>query len=149
MDGPDFHAKGAASGTLHWQQLSDGRIALGGFRDKGGDGEWTVQATPSDVVQQHLERFLRDTLGVRAPITHRWAASAGYTTTGLPVVEQVRDHVWALGGYSGTGNVIGALAARAAIAAAVDGDAAPLQLLVGASHTALDSTQCPSPSLLA
>jgi glycine/D-amino acid oxidase-like deaminating enzyme len=110
-------------GYEYWQQLPDGRIAIGGFRDRGGDGEWTVDDAPSAVVQEQLERFLRDTLGVQAPITHRWAASVGYTPTGLPVVTPVRDHVWAVGGYSGTGNVIGALAARAVVAAAIDGDA--------------------------
>ncbi|MFO0228612.1 NAD(P)/FAD-dependent oxidoreductase [Gemmatimonas sp.] len=118
-------------GFEYWQQLPDGRIALGGFRDKGGPGEWTTDATPSAVVQAHLERFLRDTLAVRAPITHRWAASAGYTSTGLPAIEQVRSNVWALGGYSGTGNVIGALAARAVAAAAIDGDLTQVRRLLG------------------
>ncbi len=118
-------------GFEYWQQTPDGRIALGGFRDHGGDGEWTPDTTPSQVVQAQLERFLREHLGVKAPISHRWAASAGYTTTGLPVIEQVRDHVWALGGYSGTGNVIGALSARAVVAAAVDGDLWGVRQLLG------------------
>jgi hypothetical protein len=43
----------------------------------------------------------------------------------------VRDHVWALGGYSGTGNVIGALSARAVVAAALDGEYAGVRLLLG------------------
>jgi glycine/D-amino acid oxidase-like deaminating enzyme len=73
---------------------------------------------------------------VSAPITHRWAACAAYTETGLPILEQVREHVWALGGYSGTGNVIGALCARAVVAAAVEGDPAPAQRLLGASWSA-------------
>ena len=118
-------------GYEYWQQLPNGSIAIGGFRDKGGDGEWTHDGAPGDVVQQHLERFLRAHLGVQAPITHRWAASAGYTSTGLPVIAQVREHVWALGGYSGTGNVIGALAARAVVTAALDGDVQPIRVLLG------------------
>ena len=121
-------------GFEYWQQTPDGRIALGGFRDHGGDGEWTPDTTPSHVVQAQLERFLREHLGVKAPISHRWAASAGYTSTGLPVIEQVRDHVWALGGYSGTGNVIGALSARA-VAAAVDGDMTGVRVLLGEHWT--------------
>lgn len=114
---------------LHWQQLPDGRIALGGFRDKGGEGEWTTDGTPSAVVQAHLERFLRESLKVQAPITHRWGAPVGYTPTGLPVIAEARDGVWALGGYSGTGNVIGALAARAVVEAAIDGDERGVRLL--------------------
>jgi glycine/D-amino acid oxidase-like deaminating enzyme len=61
-----------------------------------------------------LEKFLRTHLQVQAPITHRWAASVAYTADGLPVLEQVRPKVWAVGGYSGTGNIVGALSARAA-----------------------------------
>ena len=99
-------------GYDYWQQRPDGAIALGGARDVAGAAEWTTNATPTDVVQQALERRLRDRLGVHAPISHRWAASVGYTEDGLPVVAEVRPGVWAVGGYSGTGNVIGALLGR-------------------------------------
>jgi glycine/D-amino acid oxidase-like deaminating enzyme len=99
-------------GYDYWQQRPDGAIALGGARDVAGDTEWTSNATPTDVVQQALERRLRDQLGVHAAISHRWAASVGYTEDGLPVVTEVRPGVWAVGGYSGTGNVIGALLGR-------------------------------------
>jgi glycine/D-amino acid oxidase-like deaminating enzyme len=63
-------------------------------------------------VQAALERRLREQLGVQAPITHRWAASVGYTADGLPIVEEVRRGVWTIGAYSGTGNVIGGLLGR-------------------------------------
>jgi glycine/D-amino acid oxidase-like deaminating enzyme len=104
-----------------WQQLADGRIALGGFRDRGGAPEWTHDAEPCDVVQGMIDGFLRGTLGIDAPITHRWAASVGYTPDGLPIMEEVRPRVWACGGYSGTGNVIGAICGRAAAQLAVMG----------------------------
>ena len=100
-------------GFEYWQQLPDGRIALGGFRDAGGDDEWTHDIDPCDTVQTHLERWLREGIGVRAPVTHRWAASVSFSETGLPILEEVRPRVWAAGGYSGTGNVIGALCGRA------------------------------------
>jgi glycine/D-amino acid oxidase-like deaminating enzyme len=108
-------------GYEYWQQLPDGRIALGGFRDAGGDGEWTHEAAPGEVIQARLEQFLRERIGVRAPVTHRWAASVGYTTTGLPLLDEVRPGVWVAGGYSGTGNVIGALCGRAAAELALTG----------------------------
>lgn len=108
-------------GYEYWQQLPDGSIALGGFRDHGGEEEWTHAGEPSGTVQQHLERFLREGIGVRAPITHRWAACVGYTEDGLPVMEEVRPGVWAIGGYSGTGNVVGAVCGRAAAQLAVCG----------------------------
>ena len=118
-------------GYEYWQQLPDGSIAIGGFRDQGGPSEWSLDATPTSVVQDLLEAFVRTHLRVTAPITHRWAACAGYTESGLPVLEQVREGVWALGGYSGTGNVIGALSGRAVVAAALDGNAAPARVLHG------------------
>ena len=99
-------------GYDYWQQRPDGAIALGGARDVGGDAEWTHDTTPSSVVQSALEYRLREQLGVKAPITHRWAASVSYTRDELPIVREVRERVWAIGGYSGTGNVIGSLLGR-------------------------------------
>jgi gamma-glutamylputrescine oxidase len=104
----------ARFGLEYWQQLPDRRIALGGFRDLAGAAEWTESTDPSAAVQDALERHLREVIGVRAPITHRWAATVGYTEDGLPLLEEVRPRVRALGGYSGTGNVIGAICGRAA-----------------------------------
>jgi glycine/D-amino acid oxidase-like deaminating enzyme len=63
--------------------------------------------------------FLREDLGVEAAVTHRWAASVGYTEDHLPFLGEVRPGVWAAGGYCGTGNVVGALCARQAACAAL------------------------------
>jgi glycine/D-amino acid oxidase-like deaminating enzyme len=100
-------------GYDYWQQLPDGSIALGGGRDQALDDEWTFDSTPTQRVQSYLDSVLRRKVGVLAPVTHRWAATVGYTTTGLPVLAEVRPGVWAIGGYSGTGNVMGALCGRA------------------------------------
>jgi gamma-glutamylputrescine oxidase len=64
---------------------------------------------------------LREVIGVSAPITHRWAGVVGYTEDGLPIFEEVRPRVWALGAYSGTGNVVGAICGRAAAQMVVTG----------------------------
>ena len=101
-------------GYEYFQQLPDGRVTLGGFRDAGGEAEWESTGRPSETVQGRLERFLRDALGVSAPVTHRWAAPVGYTENGLPVLDEVRPNLWAVGGYSGTGHVVGALLGRLA-----------------------------------
>lgn len=102
----------ARYGFDYWQQLPDGSIALGGGRDKAMDAEWGASQAPSDFIQNYLTSVVRDKLKVTAPITHRWAALVSYTTTGLPAVGEVRPGVWAAGGYSGTGNLMGALAGR-------------------------------------
>jgi glycine/D-amino acid oxidase-like deaminating enzyme len=116
-------------GYDYWQQLADGRMVLGGFRDAGGNAEWTEDATPTATVQRLLERFLRDELGVHAPVTHRWAATVSYSLNGLPLLEVVRPGVIATGAYSGTGNVMGALCGRAAARLAL-GDRAELAELL-------------------
>jgi gamma-glutamylputrescine oxidase len=101
-------------GYEYWQQLPDRSVALGGFRDHALAAEWTDDDAPTERIQGLLEEFLRGHLKVRAPITHRWAASVGYTTDGLPILEEVRPKTWAVGGYNGTGNIVGVLGARAA-----------------------------------
>ena len=111
-------------GYDYWQQRPDGAIALGGARDIGGEGEWTHDASPSAVVQSALEHRLREKLGVSAAITHRWGASVSYTADELPIVREVRPSVWAIGGYSGTGNVIGSLLGRGVARACLAGDRA-------------------------
>jgi glycine/D-amino acid oxidase-like deaminating enzyme len=113
----DFHQVRpvyARWGLDYWQQTPDGRIVLGGCRDMGGDAEWTAETTTSDVVQNALDCLLHERVHADATVTHRWAASVAYTQSGLPIVEQVRPRVWAIGAYSGTGNVVGALCGRAA-----------------------------------
>lgn len=115
-------------GYEYWQQLPDGSVVLGGFRDKGGEGEWTDVAEPAEPVQGMLEVHLRERVGVQARITHRWAGVVGYTPDGLPVSEEVRPGVWAIGGYSGTGNVVGAICGRAAARSVLGDRTDPLEL---------------------
>lgn len=116
------HPVYARWGYDYWQQRPDGSIALGGARDLVEQAEWTTDAVPTTEVQGALERRLRNGLGVHAPITHRWAATVGYTTTGLPVVGEVRPGVWATGGYCGTGNVVGSLLGRGLARWCLSGD---------------------------
>jgi glycine/D-amino acid oxidase-like deaminating enzyme len=99
-------------GYDYWQQLPDQRIVLGGGRDIAEADEWTMDSEPTGVIQEYLVRLLRTQLGVSAAVTHRWAASVSYTQTGLPVCRAVDRGVWAIGGFSGTGNVMGAIMAR-------------------------------------
>lgn len=108
-------------GYDYWQQLADGRIAIGGQRDRFADDEWTNDTAPTEPVQAAIERVLREQLRVTAPVTHRWAASAGFTRDVAPVLDEVRPGVFAAGGYNGTGNVLGALYGRAAAQLALTG----------------------------
>lgn len=108
-------------GYDYWQQLPDHRVVIGGCRDQFGDEEWTSDSAPSAAVQSRLEDVLRRVVGVHAPVSHRWAASVSYSNSVLPVLSEVRPRVWAIGAYSGTGNVIGALYGRIVAGLAVTG----------------------------
>ncbi len=120
-------------GYDYWQQLPDGRIALGGCRDRFAAAEWEAPPEPSTPVQQALEMILRERIGSNAPVERRWAAQVAYRCDGslLPIARQIRPRVWAIGAYNGTGNALGALCGRAAARAAVIGDQTLLTLLAG------------------
>jgi gamma-glutamylputrescine oxidase len=100
----------ARYGLDYWQQLPDGRLAVGGGRDVGGEAEWSSVAATSPRVQEHLERLLRE-LGTTAPVEQRWAGVVGFTPDNLPVLAEPEPGLFAVGGYSGTGNLVGPLCA--------------------------------------
>ena len=122
----------ARQGFDYWQQLPDGRILLGGFRDVSILDELTdvEETTPS--IQSSLESFLHELAGEEVAVTHRWAGIFGLTQDMLPLVGAVpgRDgRVWVAGGYSGHGNVLG-FACGALVADAILGRESPqLELL--------------------
>lgn len=108
------HPVYARYGYEYHQQLPDGRIVLGGFSDLDGPGSYTDREESSRVVTERLARYLVEDLGVDVPITHRWVGIVGYTDDQRPFAGAVpaRDGVYAMGGYCGTGNLCGWIAAR-------------------------------------
>jgi len=102
------------------QQLPDGRLFVGGGRDRFVDAEWTLETDPSTDVQAYIETVAERMAGRPVAVTHRWAASVGFTPDGRPVCAEVADGVAAIGGYNGTGNLVGPVAARAAVARLID-----------------------------
>jgi gamma-glutamylputrescine oxidase len=114
----------ARYGYEYAHQRPDGRIALGGFSDLDGEASWMDEEVLSEPVQERLDRYLREELGVEAPVTHRWVGLVGYGPDQLPVCGPLPDgdgRVLALGGYSGTGHVQAWVAARIASELLVDG----------------------------
>lgn len=116
-------------GYDYWQQLEDGRLVFGGFRDAREDEEWTDDTEPSDAIQAMQERYVRERLGVVEPVTHRWAASVSFSASGLPVLEEARPGVWVTGAYGGTGNAMGSICGRAAARLCTGHDAPVATLL--------------------
>jgi glycine/D-amino acid oxidase-like deaminating enzyme len=114
----------ARQGFDYWQQLPDGRVLLGGFRDVSILEELTDVEETTPTIQGSLEAYLEELIGEPPQVTHRWAGIFGLTQDLLPLVGRVpgRDRVWVAGGYSGHGNVLG-FACGELVADAIAGDA--------------------------
>lgn len=120
----------ARHGFDYWQQLQDGRIVLGGFRDFSILTEMTDDETTTEPIQEALDAFLVELLGELPEVTHRWAGIFGLTQDLLPLVGPVPGHdgVWVAAGYSGHGNVFGLLCGELVAGALLGRDDPLLQL---------------------
>ena len=101
-------------GYEYFQQRPDGRILAGGFGDVDGDASYTDSGDGDPRIWDRIERYLREDIGVDAPITHRWTGTVGYSEERRPFVGPApgRPGLWVAGGYSGTGNVPGFMAGQ-------------------------------------
>jgi gamma-glutamylputrescine oxidase len=124
----------ARQGFDYWQQLPDGRIVLGGFRDFSILTEMTDDETTTEPIQEALDAFLVELLGHMPAVTHRWAGIFGLTQDLLPLVGLVPGHdgVWVAAGYSGHGNVLGLLCGELSAAAILGRDDTLLELFAPA-----------------
>lgn len=98
-------------GYDYWQQLPDGRVIIGGGRHVEEENEYTETMGVTDGIQTYLEKKLKD-IGIEDEIELKWCGAVGYTKDCLPIKEEVAQGVWAVGGYNGTGNLIGPLLAK-------------------------------------
>ncbi|MFI8566038.1 NAD(P)/FAD-dependent oxidoreductase [Rhodococcus sp. NPDC078407] len=107
------------------QQDASGRLYVGGGRDLFVEDEWTSSSEPTAGVQTYLDSLARLFAGEQVSVSARWAASVGFTGDGRPVCCYVDDGVIAFGGYNGTGNLVGPVTARAAVALGLDATDVP------------------------
>jgi gamma-glutamylputrescine oxidase len=114
-------------GLDYWHQDPDGRLIVGGFRDADMAAEFTATEETTPRIQAALDGFVEALLGRRPEITHRWAGVFGLVPDLLPVVGPVpgRAGLWAAGGYSGHGNVLGLMCGDL-VAKAIVGDSHPI-----------------------
>src|SRR5436190_6742295 len=124
----------ARHGFDYWQQLPDGRVVLGGFRDFSILTEMTDDETTTEPIQEALDAFLVELLGYLPQVTHRWAGIFGLTQDLIPLVGRVPDHdgTWIAAGYSGHGNVLGLLCGELVASAMLGEDDALLGLFAPA-----------------
>jgi glycine/D-amino acid oxidase-like deaminating enzyme len=132
----------ARHGFDYWQQVQDGRIVLGGFRDFSILTEMTDEETTTEPIQQALDAFLVELLGEMPEVTHRWAGIFGLTQDLLPLVGRLpgRDGVWVGAGYSGHGNVLGLMCGELVASATLGGDDPLLELFSPARLLPLEAS---------
>src|ERR671931_2762846 len=121
----------ARNGFDYWQQVPDGRLVLGGFRDFSILSEMTDEEVTTPVIQEALDAFLVELLGELPRVEYRWAGIFGLTQDLLPLVGRVPggDGTWVAAGYSGHGNVLGFLSGRLVASAILGRDEPLLELL--------------------
>ena len=103
-------------GYEYFQQRPEGQLLVGGFGDVDGDASYTAAEEGNPEIWERLARYVREGLGQRdAEVTHRWVGIVGYGGDGRPYVGPVpgREGLHVLGGYSGTGNLVGYVAGNA------------------------------------
>jgi gamma-glutamylputrescine oxidase len=115
-------------GYDYGQQGPDGRLFVGGGRDRFVAAEWTHDTEPTVDVQRYIETVAARLAGGPVDVQARWAASVGFTPDARPLCAAVAPGVIAIGGYNGTGNLVGPVAARAAVRQALDGTPPPAYL---------------------
>ncbi|MGW2344335.1 NAD(P)/FAD-dependent oxidoreductase [Streptomyces sp. NPDC001661] len=121
LDGP----LGCRDGFEWMQQDAEGRLLIGGGRDQYESAENTLDDHPTAPVQRWIDQQAERAAGEPVRVTHRWAASVGYTPDQRALCVPVHDGVMAVGGYSGSGNLVGPLAARTAVGRLFDGAEVP------------------------
>jgi glycine/D-amino acid oxidase-like deaminating enzyme len=116
----------ARHGYDYWQQLEDGRLVVGGWRDAALEAETTRAEAVTPAIQERIEAFLVALLGELPAITHRWAGIFGVTESKLPYVGPLArdEQIWVAAGYSGHGNVLG-LACGELVGRALAGEHVP------------------------
>ncbi len=105
----------ADEGYQYWRQLPDGRLVVGGWRNRSFDTEsQTYDEIPNKHVQHHLDAFVHETLNLpEVRIANRWAGIMGFTTDSLPLIGRLPgvSNCYIAGGYTGHGNAFAVHAA--------------------------------------
>lgn len=82
-------------GYYYFRNRGD-RVLLGGARNLAFEAETTAEMACTDIIQQELERFLREVVlpGCQYTIENRWAGIMGMGGEKMPIVRAVNDHVF-------------------------------------------------------
>ena len=94
------------------------RVLLGGARNKAFSEEETTEMETSSLIQNELERFLREVVlpGQPFSVEHRWSGIMGMAKTKKPEIKKIQKDIYCATGLGGMGvtlaPIIGEQAAR-------------------------------------
>lgn len=100
-------------GYYYFRNIND-RILFGGARNLDFEGETTTEFGNTDIIQNQLEKILREVIlpNTDFTIAHRWSGIMGMGSHKKPIVEQLSQHTYCgvrLGGMGvAIGSIIGA-----------------------------------------
>jgi glycine/D-amino acid oxidase-like deaminating enzyme len=97
-------------GYYYFRNIND-RILFGGARNLDFDGETTTAFGNTDIIQNQLEKMLREVIlpNTDFTIAHRWSGIMGMGTHKSPIVQQLSDHVYCGVRLGGMGVAIGSI----------------------------------------
>ncbi|MBA3946208.1 MAG: FAD-binding oxidoreductase [Herpetosiphonaceae bacterium] len=114
-------------GFEYFQQLPDGRIVLGGYRNLAIEQEITYADHTTPLIQDALVAFLQRHFPELAnhAIERRWSGTMAFTTDGLPLVGRLRrdDRIAFAVGFNGHGLGLGMMVVEALLRELAGGDA--------------------------
>lgn len=94
---------------VYWRKTQERVLVVGGKRllDEAGETGDFEKVTP--VIQNGLEHYLREQLGIRYKVLHRWSGTMGFTDHELPLIDKIKapTECYMIGGFSGHGMGLG------------------------------------------
>jgi len=105
-------------GFYYFRNLSNNRVLLGGARNKALDSEQSSELITTDIVQEELERFLKEVILPKQKYTieHRWSGIMGMGSDKFPIIKRLEKNVYCAVRMSGMGvalsPVVGDIVAR-------------------------------------
>ena len=103
-----LHFKGAFhfdEGFYYFRNLSGNRVLLGGARNKAIQAENSGTMATTDLIQNELERFLKDVILPKQKYTieHRWSGIMGMGSGKFPIIKRIEKNVYCAVRMSGMG----------------------------------------------
>lgn len=97
-------------GYYYFRNIND-RILFGGARNLDFEGETTTEFGNTDIIQNQLEKILREVILLNTDFTiaHRWSGIMGMGSHKKPIVEQLLQHTYCGVRLGGMGVAIGSM----------------------------------------